>query len=58
MTGQLVTISNSDETLHMCGNYKVTENQLLDVDAYLLPKPEDLMVKLTGGKKFTRLDLS
>ena len=42
----------------MCGDYKVTISESLDVDAYPLPKPEDLMVSLTGGKKFMKLDLS
>ena len=32
-------------------------NQGLDVDQYPLPKP-DLFTSLTGGKKFTTLDLS
>ena len=54
----IVAIPKSDGTLRICGDYKVTINQFLDVDAYPLPKPEDLMVSLTGGKKFTKLDLS
>ena len=54
----IVAIPKSDGTLRICGDYKVTINQFLDVDAYPLPKPEDLMASLTGGKKFTKLDLS
>ena len=54
----IVAVPKSDGTVHICGDYKVMVNQSLDVDSYPLPKPEDLMVSLTGGKKFTKLDLS
>lgn len=30
----------------------------MDVDQYPLPKPQDLFATLSGGKKFTTLDLS
>ena len=33
-------------------------NPALAVDQYPFPKPEDLFTALTGGKKFTKLDLS
>ena len=42
----------------ICGDYKVTINQALDVDQYPLPKPDDLFATLAGGKQFTTLDLS
>lgn len=42
----------------MCGDFKVTINSALEVDKYSLPKPADLFATLTGGKKFTKLDLS
>ena len=40
--------------IRLCGDYKVTINQ----DQYPLPKPSDLFASLTGGKKFTKLDLT
>ena len=33
-------------------------NQELEIDQYLLPKPEELFATLAGGKIFTKLDLS
>ena len=36
----------------------VTINQVLSVDQYPLPKPEDLFLTLAGGTVFTKLDLS
>ena len=36
----------------------MTINSQLLVDQYPLPRPEDLMARLAGGKKFSKLDLS
>lgn len=55
---QLLQYPKGDGKIRICGDNKVAINQSLDVDSYPLPKPEDLMVILTGGKKFTKLDLS
>lgn len=54
----IVTVPKRDGTFRLCGDYKVTINQDLEVDQYPLPVPEDLMSSLTGGKTFTKLDLS
>ena len=42
----------------MCGDYKVTVNQCLDVDQYPLPRPDDLFATLANGKTYSKLDLS
>ena len=47
-----------DGCLRVCGDYKVIMNSVLVVDKYPLPKPEDLMVQLAGGQKFSIPDLS
>ena len=55
----IVPVPKADGKLCVCGDYKVTVNPpVLDVDSHPLPKPEELMATLSGGKKFTRLDLS
>ena len=54
----IVAVSKKDEKFRICGDYKVTVNQALEIDQYPLPKPEDLFATLAGGKKLTKLDLS
>ena len=44
--------------MRICGDYTVTVNQAIDVDQYPLPKPADLFAALSGGERFTKLDLS
>jgi len=54
----VVPVPKGDGKLRLCGDYKVTINPQLLVDKYPLPRPEDLMSRLAGGKKFSKLDLS
>ena len=54
----IVAVPESDGTVRLCGDNKVTVNRDLEVDQYPLLVPEDLMSSLTGGQAFTKLDLS
>ena len=54
----IVPVPKADGKVHICGDYKVTVNPVLDVDCHPLPKPQELLATLAGGKKFTHLDLS
>ena len=53
----LVLVPKADKSVRICGDYKVTINQYLDIDKYPLPTPQDLFATLSGGKYFTTLDL-
>ena len=52
-----MVVPKQDGSYHLCGDYKVTVNQALEVNQYLMPKLEDLLATLAGGQKFTKLDL-
>ena len=53
-----VAVPKKDGKVRICGDYKVTVNQALEVDQYPLPKPGELFASLAGEKKFSKLDLS
>ena len=54
----IVAVPKPDGRVCLCSDFKVTLNQSLNIDQYLLPKVEDLFATSAGGKKFTKLDLS
>ena len=41
----------------ICDDYKITINPVLEVDQHPLPLPEEILASLSGGQKFTTLDL-
>lgn len=53
-----VNIPKVDQSMRICGDYKVSINPWLEIDQYSIPKPQDLFTKLANGEKFTKLDLS
>ena len=44
--------------LEFAETYKRSVNPVLEIDRYLLPEIEDLLVKLAGGVIFSKLNLS
>ena len=54
----IVPVVKTDGTIHVCGDYKVTVNAVSKLDAYPLPRVEDLSTALSGGQLFSKLDLS
>ena len=54
----IVPVPKQDGSIRICGDYKVTINPQLMVDQYPLSQPSDLMACLTGGQRFTKLDLT
>ncbi|XP_058858757.1 uncharacterized protein K02A2.6-like [Acipenser ruthenus] len=54
----IVPILKADGSVRICGDYKVTVNQVARIDTYPIPRIEDLYATLAGGQKFTKIDLS
>ena len=53
----MVHVPKADGTTRSHGDYAVTINPQLNVPQYPIPLPEDVFVKLQGGKRFTKGDL-
>ena len=54
----IVPILKKDNTIRICGDYKVTVNKIINQDEHPIPKLEDLTAKLAGGVKFSSIDFS
>ena len=54
----IVPVIKRDGTVRICGDYKLTVNKAAKLEVYPLPRIEDLLASLAGGKTFTKLDLS
>ncbi len=52
------SIAKRDGSVCICGDFKVTVNQVLNVDSYPLPRVEELFANLSNGKFFSKLDMS
>ena len=54
----IVPVVKPDNSIRVCGDYKVTVNSVLEIDQHPLPNPEELFVELSEGEKFSKPDLS
>ena len=54
----IVPVVKPSGDIRICGDYKVTINQDLELPEHPMPRIEELLQKLNGGDKFTKLDLS
>ena len=54
----IVPVVKRDGAIRICGDFKVTVNKVAKRDMYPLPKVEDLLSTLAGGKSFSKLYLS
>ena len=54
----IVPVLKPDESVRICGDYRLTVNRAIKLDRYPLPKPEGLFSALAGGKVFSKIDLS
>ena len=54
----IVPVLKRNGSLRICGDYKTTVNKGLLIETYPLPRVDDLFANLSGGKSFSKLDLS
>lgn len=54
----VVPVVKRDNTIRLCGDYKLTVNQAATTETYPLPRIEELMATLSGGKIFSKIDLA
>ena len=54
----IVPVMKRDGSIRVCGDYKLTINQVALVDTYPLPLVQDIFVSLANGNSFTKLDLA
>lgn len=54
----MVVVSKPNGKVRLCGDFKVTINPQIDIDRYPLPRFEELLQKLKGGKRFSKIDLA
>ena len=54
----VVPVVKGDDNIRLCGDYKLTVNQVASLEKYPLPLIEDMILSLGKGKVFTKLDLA
>ena len=47
-----------DGNVRLCGDYKLTINSVAQTEVYPLPRIEELFAAVSGGKVFSKQDLS
>lgn len=52
----IVIVLKPDGSVRICGDYKVTINQVVDDEQYPLPTAQGLYSTLAGSRVFTKLD--
>ncbi|XP_064477638.1 uncharacterized protein K02A2.6-like [Ornithodoros turicata] len=53
----IVPVVKRDGRVRICGDFKITVNPVAVPEKYPIPRVEELFAKLSGGKKFSKLDL-
>ena len=51
-------LKKNKQSIHICGDFRGTVNPVSKLDRYPIPKVEDLFANLSGGRTFTKIDLS
>ena len=54
----VVPVLKSDDTIRVCGDYKLTVNRAARLDSYPIPRIQDLFSQLSIATVFSKLDMS
>ena len=54
----IVPLPKANGKVRICGDYKVTLNPVMKIEQYPLPKIADIFASLSGGQKFSKIDLT
>ena len=54
----LFLLRKSDNSVRICGDFKVTVNPVLSTDVYPQPRREELFAELANGEKFGKIDMA
>lgn len=54
----IVPVIKTNGDIRICGDYKVTINRKLKREFYPLPRIEELFATLSGGREFSKIDLT
>ena len=54
----VVVSIKKDGSVRLCGDYSVTVNPVVDVEAYPLPTSQECFAAIAGGVKFSKVDLT
>ena len=54
----IVPVLKPDDTVRICGDYKLTVNKATQIDPYPIPRLEDLFTALGGGQFYSKLDMT
>ena len=54
----IVPVKKRDGNIQICGDYKLTINKAAQTEMYPIPRIEEIFASLSGGKTFSKFDLS
>ena len=54
----IVPVEKRDNGMRVCGDYKLPVNKVTKMEVYPIPKINKMLASLTGGQKFSKLNLS
>ena len=54
----IVIVTRPDGRIRMCGDFKSTLNPVLENEEYPMPGADELFIKIQGGMKYSKVNLS